>query len=65
MEVARCEVTQLAQSRQYPTIAGIIKPFVPKNVYDRYLVYYMSKTNIHSGHIVHHLFPNNMGTNTF
>ena len=41
MEVARCEVTQLAQSRQYPTIAGIIKPFVPKNVYERYLVYYI------------------------
>jgi len=36
VEVARCEVTQLAQSRQYPTIAGIIKPFVPKNVYERF-----------------------------
>ena len=35
VEVARCEVAQLAQSPAFPTMAAMIRPFVPAPVITR------------------------------
>ena len=35
VEAARCEVAQLARSSAQPTLASIIRPFVPDTVINR------------------------------
>ena len=36
LEVARCEVSQLTESPSFPTMAAMVRPFVPSEVVSRY-----------------------------
>ena len=35
LEVARCEVSQLTESRSFPTMASMVRPFMPSEVVAR------------------------------
>ena len=35
VEVARCEVAQLSQSPEFPTMAALMRPFIPRATADR------------------------------
>jgi len=62
VEAARCEVAHLSESSEYPVMSGLIKPFVPQSIADRFRAVDCSSIRCPAGETVRKYFNKNKFT---